>query len=366
MRIKTSKVIPIILSSILAILLTFWLSSDVNSDLIVSTLCGETDIEFSDFYNRVLYNKSVKNIDQNIVIVNIDSIENRIELTQMIDNLERYNPLFVGVDVLFEEYKDSVEDTELINSILRYDNIVLAEELSPEEKTIKTSIWGDFIDRSHFGIVNMVTRNSHRIRTYMPFFELNSQRIPSFCTQICRHVSKDKYMILEDRKNDEEVIIYSPTFFYEIDGRYLDKDSIKLNGSIVLVGSLSDFYDKHFTPVNDNMPGILILAHILSGMLNEQYLKPVGIIFDWIIAVCVCVLLCVLYVSLKDTDYQSLCIRLVPMLIILFLGFLGAFLYSHQIYLNISKTILTSALGIFILDIIYAFSDIFKFLKTKK
>ena len=61
-RSKIKNISISLIVTCLASVMTGWLSNDVNSDLIISLFCGKTDIEFSDFYNRVLHNSSSKEI----------------------------------------------------------------------------------------------------------------------------------------------------------------------------------------------------------------------------------------------------------------------------------------------------------------
>ena len=348
----------------LASVMTGWLSNDVNSDLIISLLCGKIDIEFSDFYNRVLHNSPSKEIDKNIVIVNIDSVYSRKDFSVLIEDLEKCNPKLIGVDVLFETPQDSLEDILLKNTIRNRSNIILAKEYDSEKDMYKPSILDSVIDESNFGIVNFINRSSHSVRSYLPFLNVDGELIPSFSTKIYQMSLNKRSRTKGDEKIDEETIVYSPIGFREIDGRFVKKDSSLIVGKIVIVGSLNDTYDHHITPINDNMPGTLIWAYILSGLINNKSLKSTGLYAEWIISIVICFLLCFVYVSLNDTNMQNFCIRIVPIFLICLLGFLGCYLFaSFYLYFNVLKTIITSSIGILLLDFIYASYDVIKLIK---
>ena len=364
-RSKIKNISISLIVTCLASVMTGWLSNDVNSDLIISLFCGKTDIEFSDFYNRVLHNSSSKEIDKDIIIVNIDSVYSRRDFSLLLEELNNYHPKLIGIDVLFDTPKDSIEELILKNTIKNASNIILAKEYDQEKDQYKSSIFDSEIDESHFGIVNFVNRNSHSVRSYLPCFNVNGEKKPSFSTRIYQMLSNSRSRTNYE-KIDEETIVFPSIGFCEVDARFIKRDSSLITGKIVIVGSLNDSYDQHITPIDDKMPGSLIWAYILSDLINNRCLKTIGNFSEWIIAIVLSFLLCFIYVSLNDTNMQNFCIRIVPIFILIFLGFFGCYLFSQfYLYFNVTKVIITSSIGILILDILYASFDVFNLIKRR-
>lgn len=354
-----------LLTTLFALLLSMWLSSDINSDYITTMLCGVKDIEFSDFYDRIVYNKSPKDVSNDIVIVYIDSVNGRNEIAQIINEVTDSKPKIIGIDVIFEESHGNSEDSLLLDVVSKNDNIIVAKEINSNIKAFYPTIFDGFISNSRFGDVNLIKRNSQIVRTYSPLWNINSEVSLSFACSILKQIDKSEYIRIEKRRNEEEKIFFSPMAFYEIDGRFIKQYKEQLFDKIVLIGCIYEKSDQHVTPVSESMAGVEIWAHILNTLINSQVLSSVGPVLDWIFATICCLFLCFLYIRLNDTNLQNFGLRIVPIFIIIGLCFLGCYLYSFCIYLDVSKAILVSALGFLILDISYAVNDLIKFIKNK-
>jgi CHASE2 domain-containing sensor protein len=134
-----------IFTTLIALLLSVWLTSDMNSDYITTMLLGVRDVEFSDFYDRVIYNKSEKNVSEDIVIVSIDSINGRNEIAQTLLDLVNCQPKVIGGDGLFEDFQGADQDSLLIDVVSKYKNIIMACEIDAEQSSIVPSIFDEYI-----------------------------------------------------------------------------------------------------------------------------------------------------------------------------------------------------------------------------
>ena len=354
-----------IFTTLIALLLSVWLTSDMNSDYITTMLLGVRDVEFSDFYDRVIYNKSEKNVSEDIVIVSIDSINGRNEIAQTLLDLVNCQPKVIGVDVLFEDFQGADQDSLLIDVVSKYKNIIMACEIDAEQSSIVPSIFDEYISEERLGFVNLIKRNSLTVRTFMPSMYTNGGKIPSFALSILSLYDKDAYNRVIQREREEEKLLFPPIAFNEIDGRNLIHHKAELKDKVVLVGCMSDKSDYHSTPVNEEMAGMEVWALALDNTINHRFLSSLGALLDWFFAIISCLFLTFLYIRLNDTNLQNFGMRLAPMLLILLLCLLGCYLYYFRIYLNVSKAILLSAIGILLLDIFYALSDLIKFLLKK-
>ena len=96
------KCIIIILSVVVALLLSLVMTAAVTADTILSIIGGNSDFEISDFYNRVRAGNSKKNIDNQIVVVNIDSVFDRRDLAMLIQEVSLQQPKAIALDLIFD------------------------------------------------------------------------------------------------------------------------------------------------------------------------------------------------------------------------------------------------------------------------
>ena len=349
-------------TTLLALLLSLWLTSDVNSDYITNMVCGVKDIEFSDFYDRVVYNQPEKSLSDEVVIVSIDSVDGREAIAHMLKDIVDCKPRVVGVDALFEDFHEEKEDSLLIDVAAANDIIILACEIEADSTLPLPTIFNGKIADERLGFVNLIKRNSQIVRTFMPSVNVNGNKVMAFAMRVFEKYDNKSFHEIEDKLNEEEEkLLFSPTAFHEIEGRDILLHQNEIRDKVVLVGCTSDETDLHRTPVIETMAGVEIWAHAVDNMIEARYLSPVGPFLDWFFAFVCCLFLSFLYIRLNDTNLQNFAIRFIPIVLMLSLCFIGCYLYYYvQIYLNVSKTILLSALGIFILDICYAFVDIIK------
>lgn len=85
----------------------------------------QEDFKFSDIYAQVADDRPVRQLDPNIVMLDIGNY-NRAEIAQTLMYLSLCNPRAVGLDVLFAAPRDSVEDAMLIDAVRSIPGIILA------------------------------------------------------------------------------------------------------------------------------------------------------------------------------------------------------------------------------------------------
>lgn len=353
-----------LVSALLALALTFIISSDITSDSLLSTMIGSSDIEVSDFYNRIRAGGSQKHFDDEIVIVNIDSIFSREELGWVLLSLLENNPKSIGFDVLLQEDKDSVEDTFLRDVLESNPNIVASQKLEihslhPEE---------DMLSRNHStvkrGMANLVTRkNSDMVREFAPFL-YGDTLYPSLPAEMLRSLNPKSFEDLK-KLNEKELIRFQPTEFYVVDANDIEDNIQYLDKKIIFVGTINEKDDLHHTPLSREYPGVMIQANILSMMLKNDYTSSGSETLNIILGLISCLGLSFLYVYLDRT--QNLAMRIIPILWMFMVIFVGCWWFdSFGIYINAPQTLMLAAFSILVLDVWTALEEPMKKIKFRK
>lgn len=353
-----------IVATAIAACLTYILKSDLNADLVTSTLCGTSDVEVSDFYNRIRAGGSVKPIDDNIVLVTIDSVYDRSELAALIEDIARQQPAAIGVDIVFSGEKDEFGDAMLIDAVTVTPNIVMAQQYNdcdyaPAPDLISLNTAGTVR-----GMANLTsTAESDMVRLYTPFFG-EGRQYPAFATALLSVIDSSAYNRLCSRDGTDELIRFQPEEFYVATPAEVKSDSTILSDKIVLIGTVNDPADLHPTPLSNRFPGLMIQANALSMMLSNDYVRPVSSTINIILSVLSCIILAYLYIYLDSA--QNLILRILPVIWILAIGYIGCVLFnSYGVYIDAPGTMLLSALALLVLDVWCAFEPLVKRLYHK-
>lgn len=348
---KTLFLLPII-ATIVAIILTRFLTSDVNSDLFLSKVCGSSDIEVSDFYNRIRSGGSMRRLSNEMAIVNIDTVINRAELASLISSIAVASPKIIGVDVLFEEEKDPYEDDILVSTLNGTQNLVMGQRY--DESNCSSS--EDFITKLcpdiPRGIVNLTSKKRNGIvREYSSFFG-NESIFPSLAASMLKVISPEKYEELP-KIQKEELIRFQPEEYIILEPSEVTDNPEYLKDKIVFVGTISEESDLHSTPLSDDYPGVMIHANILSMQLRSDYTCPYSKTYTFILGIVPCLIMTFLYVRLSST--QNFTMRTLPIVWMISILLFGCYLFNNfGIYVDAPRTILIPSLALVILDTWFA------------
>lgn len=348
---KTLFLLPII-ATFVAIILTLFLTSDVNSDLFLSKVCGSSDIEVSDFYNRMRSGGSMRKLSNEIAIVNIDSVISRAELASLISSIADASPRIIGVDILFENKKDPYEDEFLSSTLNESQNLVMGQRYDESN----SSVCEDFICQEcpniPRGIVNLTSKRRNGIvREYSAFFG-NDIIFPSLAASMLKIISPAKYNELP-KMQKEEMIRFQPEEYMILEPSEVTDNPECIKDKIVFVGTISEESDLHSTPLSDDYPGVMIHANILSMQLRDDYISPYSKTYTFILGIVPCIIMTLLYVRLSST--QNFTMRTLPIIWIIIILLLGCSLFNNfGIYVDAPRTILIPSLALVVLDTWFA------------
>jgi CHASE2 domain-containing sensor protein len=250
------------------------------------------DFQFTDLYYSKLQQEHATDVNKNIVLVNIGT-NNRAEIAEQLNTLHSFQPKVVGLDVTFAELKSVRDDSLLKESLSRFENIVLTENIDygEAEKTeiISSHPYFEMENKSGFG--NFLAEENKVIRYFSPYFKKGlPEEQKSFAASLAEIADPAAFSRLNQRQNQAEVIHYRRQHFVKFDHDEIRPDNPALSvlkDKIVLIGYMGDrlgqltLEDLHLTPLNSSfgghsvpdMYGVEIHAQILNMILNDSYIN---------------------------------------------------------------------------------------------
>lgn len=370
------------------ILLFIWLLDfiRVNLHFLDPFNYGLKDYEITDIVFSQLRDKDIINEDR-IVLVNVGQPD-RDTIAKMINHINAAKASVIGVDVFFEERKDSKVDSMLHLSIKNSPNIVLANRLVnyiDRKDLFETEVGIDtfFSNYATMAFANFPTNDTRTIRYFSPKETTLLGDAFAFATSIIQKYDSQAAQDLLKRKNPVEQINYSGdlnSFIYYEPKTLLSipaKDLQEvLKGKIVLLGYIGErrwnrpLLDRHFTPLNPkytgrtepDMNGLVIHANILRMILNRDYINQLPLWMTRLIAVIFCYFNVLLIHSIYGRFHEAFhgITRVLQIVEFVILFFIIAFLFYYF------KIKFEFGLGILALLLAYDFVMIYESLIKKR
>ena len=229
-----------------------------------------------------------------ITIVDMTELYDRGDIAELIHEVDKCNPICIGVDLIFEGEKDDSIGNELLEQTL----------LNLRSPTVFANKLTDYCsaNNSFQGIVrsycaerceiteaytnvtdDMMGSNIRELSTHR-FYK--SQKQTSFPVKIAELVE------MNNTTNDGEdlLINYRNVDFRVISHEQIEENRDILAGSVVIIGTMNEERDMHNTPLG-KMSGAKIQAYSLLTVLEHQQIRHIPDIICWIIAFMLCYLL---------------------------------------------------------------------------
>lgn len=350
---RMSNLKPIVKASVIT-LLTLLFSHvavyDLTSVSFFSPMEKASDFRFSDFYTLVANKRPIKELDGNIVIVALDGCD-RAEMARAIDAIDYCAPAAVGIDIVFGPPLDP-DDDPLSESMALCSNFVMP--ITIEEDTTGYSIINSYYDEiispsGGFAAINIQGEEGQltTIREFKTDFDVDGTVIKSLPTALAKIKNPEAAQKLASRGKDiEEINFASREFEILTPNEILDRPE-SIEGKVVLLGKIHDGADRHITPLDNYMPGILIHAYTLATILEGDYTRTLTPLEDWLIAALLCLLIVRINIKLIDMVMGPLLVRTLQIGLLYFLILTGTIVYvKYNIDLNFSYSILTVSLGV--------------------
>ncbi|RYY65451.1 MAG: CHASE2 domain-containing protein [Chitinophagaceae bacterium] len=318
--------------------------------------------------------------DNDILVVNIDTA-GRATLAAYLQQLQSLKPRAIGLDVIFDEARDSATDAVLSQALRQTPGLVSAYSLEEEGH--------HSVGRDHFyetgsvnkGFVNFVGEDTGVIRYFTPLVKDGGHNYVAFAAALGRVADPEAYRRLMERGHETEIINYTRRQgeFLVLDAAALfDPASASLfAGKIVLLGDVSDdpnnFIDRHFTPMNPrmvgkswpDMSGVFVHANILRMILDGDYINRVPAWVNWLVAVLLCWLMSALFIRfyLDKHLWFHLAAKTAQLLFAILFVYLGLLFFARlQLKINLSLTLVAVIL---VVDVLYFYEALSVWLHRK-
>lgn len=366
------KKVPQYLLTIVAVTAAAFLLSEtaLNKILTLSSYSGRNEsFSFADFYARTA-SHGVARMSDDIVVVDIGDLD-RAGIATLLDSLVAMQPKAVALDVFFR-YPGQEGDDNLTDAVCLNDCMVLPRDATRPELG---SFFYDWAEEAHFGAVNLSAGTSRDVvRTFRPVFDTENGPLEAVALVVAEQLRPDLAVRVRERGASSEFIRYDGVEFpiFEADEILSGDASVAetVCGKGVFVGDLHDLQDMHVTPVDPEMPGLLIHAKIAQTILSE---KPIRQVPQWIvmlIAALVCALFVLINQLIRDHKWgkaSALLTRGAQFLLMYAFFNIGYRLYvGPGLLLNFALPMMMLGLGVLAYDLIFGFYDLFTKVLRKK
>ena len=342
----------------------------LNKFLSLSTYSGRNEsFSFSDFYVRTA-SHGVARMSGDIVVVDIGDLD-RAGIAVLLESLAAMQPKAIAIDVFFR-YPGQEGDLSLTDAVCLTDGMVLPLDVNHPELV---SFFYEEATEARFGAVNLSAGTARDVvRSYRPVFDTEDGPVEAMALVVADRLRPDLAAQVRRLGATDQFIRYDGVEFpiFEADEILSADASVAetVRGKAVFAGDLHDLQDMHVTPVDPDMPGLLIHAKIAQTILSGRQIRQVPQWLVVLIAVLVCALFIWIYLLIRDHKWgkaAALLTRGAQFLLMYAFFNIGYRLYVGQgILLNFSLPMLMLGLAALAFDLVFGFYDLFtKVLKKK-
>lgn len=239
----------------------------------------------TDLYMYYHWRQDVPSYDgTSVVLVDISSCRTRSEIAEAIDRINACGPRIVALDIIFPEAvsSDPKEDSTLVASLSRVDNLVLATEMRPVSGMEYSRMSSFFVEETG-AVEGVVTLPSGVIREWMPIVPVGDVQYTSFTKAITDILSvpvpeTDEFQLINYAISDPLVVDASEEW---------DPDFLK--DQIVLLGDVKDARDTYQVPVSlrssTRQSGVFVHKQILMTCLSQDYFRRVPAWLEYLVSI---------------------------------------------------------------------------------
>lgn len=329
------------------------------------------DFNMTDFYNIVADSRLVRQLDRDIVLVNIDDTD-RDDLTELLRIIPMCEPRLIGLDVTFNLPR--VGDSLLLAAIRECPGLVqvvvmdhIAADKDAPFRLGERSYFYDSISHMPHGAANLPVKfEGATVRDFPVWFDMpGGRRMPSFPVAMAMQIDSAAVGRLDARGNHRELIDYPSRSYEVVDWRDIIDNVDHLKGKIVLLGAVSEEADFHRTPVSDRMAGIEIHARALGTILRGDYLTRAADSVNIVIACVLCFLLAAAHLRIPPS-FKAFVLRILQFSMLYLIIRVGYWLFvDRKVIVDFSFTLLMLTFALFACDIWIGFPAVVKWSATQ-
>jgi CHASE2 domain-containing sensor protein len=250
------------------------------------------DFKMTDVYFELLRSDKAKELNKDIVLVDITKLTNRDSIAQVIVDVNSCSPKVVMIDLIFERPSfDEVDDISLVNAIESgKDKEILSCKLTgynPKTRAFTNETKSFFHEIADFrwGYSNVdQLRPGGCIRKYSLTQNLNDTVSYSMA-----YMASCAYMGVPLEKKDisQRLIVFDDTDFLDVPCDKVLENKKLLENKLVIIGTLEEEADMHITPVG-KLPGMKVLAYSATTFMNHKEISSMSKWSSLVLAFLVC------------------------------------------------------------------------------
>lgn len=340
-------------TTILTLLFTWLAIQSTFTGNLLSAMADTDSPELIDLYISSARRTGVPK-RSDIMVLPIDGCS-RQEVTTALELLNEMQPKAIGVDVVFPNYADG--DDMLVEAIMSNANIVMAS--CPDPQTYFEPILRD--EGMSFGSVVLDAETRHSIvRTFSPVRYSEKDTTWSFEMQLAQMAGADISAFYPYDK--PAYIVYANLMMDTLSCKDLlasDADmasiSERIKDKIVLIGDMHAVADMYRTPVDADMPGMMIHAYALDTVLRGNTIAVSPQWLNWLVAGLVCITFAFIMLFFKwgFDAAEGLALRITQLALMLLVVVIPGvwFFWQFHWYFDFTPTFFALAIQALVLDI---------------
>lgn len=243
------------------------------------------------YYQMAQTDGETAEMSELVTLVDITRLHKRGDIAQVIEEVNAAGPAVIGIDIIFEgEKDDSTGNLALEDAIIGAEETVIAHKLT-EWKQADRSFHNHV--RSYFtrdipvmeGYSNVAgDMTSQCLRQLTVERRLDGKPVLSLAAQ-CAVLYRDD--IIPESQRADRLINYRHLDFHVVDADSIAAHRDLMENRIVLIGTMTEEQDMHFTPLG-KMAGMKAQAFSIQTLLEQRNIYIVSRGWQIALAVLVC------------------------------------------------------------------------------
>ena len=238
------------------------------------------NFRLTDIFYEISNSGAERDTSDLVTIVDMSGIYERGRLAEIIDEVQRYEPSVLGVDIVFDDVRNDLAGNErLIETVCNADSSTvwayILQDWNSDEGRYEHSFHSFFteeveVDREGFINAQRDT-NGGTVRTMGLYRNVGGRREYSLAAQIALAVTNDSSFVSLRPDCD---IRYTAMHYPVVSADSIAAHPELIRSRIVLLGGINDQRDQLFTPLG-KLPGVLVHAYAVQTLVQRRMPKEV-------------------------------------------------------------------------------------------
>ncbi len=229
------------------------------------------DYSFTDFYYKLLDGAAQRDTSHIVTIIDMTELTSRRDLADLFMEVHALHPKAVGVDIVFEGYKEDVlGDTMIAVAARTVKNFVFSYKIIDGER--EETVHSFFMPNDSIieGFTNMPRQLYGGMKRSLSIGRTTKGELrPSFLKKVSEIYAGQEIVPLADKDLN---INFSPTYFHVVPYDAVLENRDLIEDRLVLIGAMKEENDMHYTP-QGKIAGVELLAYGTQTLLRQTEIK---------------------------------------------------------------------------------------------